>query len=266
MFEESPAEAWKARYGEDAGVLPDLARFLNHRSVRRFSPADVPESMIAGLIAAGQSAATSSNLQMWSVISVQDPLRRKQIAHLCADQNQVIAAPWFLAFIADHHRIRHAGERVGEACLGLDYNEYFTMAVIDAAIAAERMVCAAEHLGVGICYIGALRNHVDSVKEFFELPTGCVPVFGLCIGYPHEQAKADIKPKLRQEAVWFKETYKPEVDVEEYDERMSEFYVSQGMKGDVTWSMRSSRRVDESHLTGRERLKGFLGVQGMDQR
>ncbi len=32
------------------------------------------------------------------------------------------------------------------------------MAGFDAALAAERMVCAAEAMGLGICYIGALRN------------------------------------------------------------------------------------------------------------
>ena len=36
MFEESPATAWTLRYGTEAPDLPDLGKFLNHRSVRKF--------------------------------------------------------------------------------------------------------------------------------------------------------------------------------------------------------------------------------------
>lgn len=266
MFEESAADAWRQRFGEPTpDEIPDLARFLNHRSVRDYSDQPVPEALVKGLIAAAQSAATSSNLQLWSVVSVQDPARREAVTRLCDNQRQVRTAPWFLAFFLDHHRLRHAARRVGEQTLGLDYNEFYTMGVIDVALAAERLVCAAEHMGLGTCYIGALRNDVHAVKQFFNLPKGMVGLFGLCIGWPATESKAAIKPRLSQEAVWFRETY-TDVGVEEYDERMRAFYETQNMKGDVTWSMRSGRRVDEHHLTGREALKPFLEDQGLDKR
>jgi nitroreductase len=266
MFEESPSEAWVARYGVHApDDLPSLKRFLNHRSVREYSSRPVDESVVRGLIAAAQSSATSSNLQLWSVVSVQDPERRAQIARLCADQVQVHEAPWFFAFLVDHHRLRSAARAVGEDCKGLDYNEFYTMAVIDAALAAERLVCAAEHLGLGICYIGALRNDVDAVKELLELPEGTMGVFGLCLGWPEEGATSTIKPRLGQGSVWFRERY-GNTGVGDYDERMAGYFQGRGMKAAVTWTMRSGRRVDEHHLTGRERLKGFLELQGLDKR
>lgn len=233
--------------------------------MRRFTGEPVEEATVSALVAAAQSASTSSNLQLWSVVSVQDPARREAVAQLCADQRQIREAAWFFAFLADHRRLQVAAAAVGESALGLDYNEFYTMAVIDAALAAERMVCAAESIGLGCCYIGALRNDVDGVRELLGLPTGTVGLFGLCLGWPEPASLGEIKPRLGQEEVWFRERYS-EADVAEYDERMRGFYERQGMKGDATWSMRSGRRVDEHHLTGREALKPFLEEQGFDRR
>ncbi len=221
---------------------------------------------MAGLVAAAQSAATSSNLQLWTVVSVQDPARRAVVAELCAGQAQVRQAPWFLCFLADHHRLRRAAAEVGETALGLDYNEFYTMAVVDAALAAERMVCAAEGLGLGVCYIGALRNDVDGVAEVLGLPDGVVGLFGLCLGWPADGFDGAVKPRLPQASVWHRERYDPDAGIGDYDARMAAFYEAQGMKGDVTWSMRSGRRVDEHHLSGRERLLPFLRERGMDRR
>ena len=267
MFDESSDQAWRSRYGsEPPSDLGVAGRFLAHRSVREYSNRQIPEGTVNGLVAAAQSAATSSLLQLWSVVSVQAPERRKAIAALCADQDQVRNASWFLCFLVDHYRLRRIGRAVGEECLGLDYNEFYTMALVDAALAAERLVCAAESIGVGICYIGALRNDPVAVAELLGLPDGVFGVFGLCLGYPAEDVQAPIKPRLGQDKVWFREKYDRDVEVGDYDERMKAFYDSQKMKVGVTWSMRSGRRVDEEHLSGRHVLKQFLEERGMDVR
>jgi nitroreductase len=262
MFTESFREAWRLRYGEEpACEFPDLAPFLRHRSIRKFSDKPVSEELMSALIAAAQSAATSSNLQLWSVVSVQNPTRREALAQRCDNYNHIREAPWFLCFLADHYRLKTAAAKVGESSEGLGYAEFFTMAVIDAALAAERLVCAAESIGLGICYIGALRNDAEFAKETLDLPEQTFGVFGLCIGWPAEPMTADIKPRLSQSAVWHREKYKREVHVSEYDQRMRAFYESQKMKGEVTWSMRSGRRVDEHHMTGRETQLDWLRSQ-----
>lgn len=217
---------------------------------------------MSALVACAQSAATSSNLQLWSIVSVQDPATRDKIATLSENYEHIRKAGWFLCFIADHYRLKQVAARVGEGAEGLPYTEFYTMAVIDAALAAERMVCAAESLGLGICYIGALRNNAPAIKEILDLPEGAFGVFGLCIGWPAEPLRAEIKPRLRQDAIWHRERYDRDVNVDEYDQRMREFYGAQKMKGDVTWSMRSGRRVDEHHMTGREILFDWLRSQG----
>jgi nitroreductase len=270
MFGESFSEAWRLRYGSDSpldGEIADrLSRFLTHRSVRSYSDQEIPREVVAGLVAAAQSASTSSNLQLWSVVSVQEPERRAEIAKLCGDQKHVHEAPWFFAFCVDLNRLSRAAESIGETPAALDTAEFYTMAVVDAALAAERMVAAAESIGIAGCYIGALRNDAFRIREFLKLPAGAFGVFGLCLGYPVNETVAEIKPRLGQESVWFEEIYDADRGIGDYDERMVDFYESQGMNPGVNWSMRSGRRVNGQQMTGREVIKQFLGEQGLDLR
>jgi nitroreductase len=267
MFEESLSEAWKKRYGCECPAEADcLTPFLKHRSVRRFADEPIPDAVISGLVAAAQSAATSSNLQAWSVISVENPDLRKEIAEACGHQKQVLTAPLFFAFIADLNRIHRYAEMAGLEPDGLDTAEMYTVALVDAALAAERMVCAAESLGYGICYVGGLRNHPEQVKQLLHLPERTFGIFGLCIGRPAENARADIKPRLGQDQVWFRDAYPSELSSEDYDARMHEFFESQGMASDEPWSKKSGRRTQITGLSGREALLEFLREQGLLRR
>jgi len=267
MFEESFAESWRIRFGvEPPTELKQIERLLTHRSVRNYGQQEVPEEIARALVGVAQSASTSSNLQLWSVVSVQDKERRDKVATLCANDQHVRDAAWFFCFLADHYRLKQAAARVNENAEGLDYTEFFTMAVIDAALAAERMVCAAEALGLGTCYIGGLRNNVQEIQTLLNLPEQTFGVFGLCIGWPAEDAVAEIKPRLSQDAIWFRETYQREVDVNEYTERMKVFYEDQNMRGNPNWAKRSGKRVDNHHLTGRENHLEWLRKQGFLQR
>ncbi len=55
-------------------------------------------------------------------------------------------------------------------CEGLDYLEMFIMATVDAALAAQNATIAAESLGLGTVYIGAMRNHPEEVPATIKLP------------------------------------------------------------------------------------------------
>lgn len=270
MFNEAFGEAWRIRFGTEAPVECEVAdrlgRFLTHRSVRSYSEREISREVVSALVAAAQSAATSSNLQLWSVVSVQDSERRAEVAKIAGDQKQIVDAPWFLAFCVDLHRLGKAAEAVGENPASLDTAEFYTMAVVDAALAAERLVCSAESIGIASCYIGALRNDAYGVRELLNLPSQVFGLFGLCLGYPADDAVAEIKPRLGQESVWFEEEYDSERGIGDFDARMVAFYESQGINSSVNWSMRSGRRVNGEQMTGREVIKQFLADQGLDLR
>lgn len=69
------AAALRARYGEAAPAItipwnPALELLLSHRSVRAYRPDPLPEGTLEALVAAAQSAATSSNMQALSLIHI----------------------------------------------------------------------------------------------------------------------------------------------------------------------------------------------------
>jgi nitroreductase len=262
-FQESFSEAWQKRYGtEPTDEVPDLTPFLRHRSVRRYSDRAIEPALQSALFAVAQSAATSSNLQLWSAISVTDPEKREAIAVMVGNQNQVRRAPLFLAFFADLNRLVQASRAHDEAAEAAEFTEFYTMAVVDATLAAERLVVAAESIGLGTCYVGSLRNDPRGLKAVLGLPDRTFGVFGLCIGWPQPEAKEDIKPRLAATSVFFENTY-ADADIAEYNARMAEFYAAQNMPGDDIWSLKSAKRSRPSALGGRDGQLEFLRSVGL---
>lgn len=265
--------ALAARYG--AGAEPKagpwnetLALLLSHRSVRGFRTDPLPEGTLEALIAAAQSAATSSNLQTWSVVSVNDPATRKELAAIAGNQKHIEQCPIFLVFLADVSRNRRLAAEAGAELAGMPYLESFLVAAIDAALAAQNAVVAAESLGLANVYIGALRNDVTRVAELLGLPPGAAPVFGLCVGHALPGREGEVKPRLPQAAVLHHETYDAEDGAHRaaYDPRMAEFSRRNEM-ADQTWSQRVIARLSTMKaLSGRDRLKEKLIALGFPLR
>lgn len=268
---QMPAQAaLTLRYG--AGAEPKagpwnetIASLLAHRSVRGFRPDPLPAGTLETLVAAAQSAATSSNLQTWSVVAVDDPAARKEIATVAGNQRHIEQCPLFLVFLADVSRnARLAGQEKVELA-GLPFLESFLVAAVDAALAAQNAVVAAESLGLATVYIGAMRNDVTRVAELLRLPAGAAPVFGLCVGYAAPGREGEVKPRLPQAAVLHRETY----DANDaghraaYDPRLEEFSRRNEMQAD-NWTQRVIKRLGTmAALNGRDKLKDKLAALGV---
>ncbi|MFC7692377.1 nitroreductase family protein [Paeniroseomonas aquatica] len=151
-----------------------IASLLDHRSVRGYRPDAPPEGTLETLVAAASSAATSSNLQTWSVISVRDPAKLAVLAEIAGGQKHIQQCPIFLVWLADVSRNERLGQDEGTVLEGMPYLETFLVAAIDAALASQNAVVAAESLGLSTVYIGALRNDVVRVAETLGLPPGVV--------------------------------------------------------------------------------------------
>lgn len=253
-----------ARYGAAAPAVtgetnPVLASLLAHRSVRRYTPDPLPNGCLERLIAAAQSAATSSNLQTWSVIALQDAQRKADAALLCGDQDFIRQAPLFLVFCADLARLTEVSRRVDLPATGLDYIEMFIMATIDASLAAQNLAAAAEAEGLGLCYVGAARNRPRELAELLHLPTRVFALFGMALGWPAD-TRAHVKPRLPQQEILHNETYQPRPDaIAQYDEIMQQFYIANAMRSPGPWSARSAERVASvESLNGREILRAVL--------
>ena len=121
-----------------------------HGSVRKYKSDPVSVSFVKKIVAAGQRASTSSNMQTFSVVAVTDTEKRAALAELCGGQKHILQAPIFLAWCADRYRLERANQM-----RGYEHNaetvENFLVAAVDAAIAAQNAALAAESLGLGIC-------------------------------------------------------------------------------------------------------------------
>lgn len=260
-----------ARYGDpDAAleVVNDVIRGqLAHRSVRRFGPRDVTDAELAALIAAAQSAPTSSNLQAWSVIAVRDPDRKRRLAALAANQEFIAQAPLFLVWIADLGRARRLAAAAGTEVAATEYLETTLIAFVDAALAAQNAAVAAESLGLGTVFVGSVRNHTEEVAVELALPPHTVAAFGLAVGEPDPDEAAGVKPRLPQAAVLHYEQYAEAADehLPEYDERLRAYNDRFGLEGDWTGRVLSRLKGPES-MAGRHRLRDVLHRLGLPSR
>ncbi|KLN35919.1 nitroreductase [Cellulosimicrobium funkei] len=278
---DGPRVALAARYGVDPGSVDDvapgateglapvdrpgavLATQLGHRTVRRYLADPLADHVVPTLVAAAQSAPTSSNLQLWSVVAVTDPARKDRLAALAGGQDHVRTAPLLLVWLADVARARALGEREGVRLEATDYLETTVVAFLDAALAAQNAVVAAESLGLGTVYIGALRNHPAQVAAELGLPEGVVAVVGLVVGHPDPAGGERVKPRLPQAAVLHAERYHGDQaeHVAAYEERIAPFYRAEGLDGG--WHDRVVDRLRvPGALRGRAHLRPTLAALG----
>jgi len=218
---------------------------LSHRSVRSYLPDPVPHTAVELAVAAAQSAASSSNLQAWSVVAVEDPERRNRLNAVAGNQRQIAQAPLLLVWLADLSRPRAIAADGGSAGDGLDYIESFLLGVIDAALAAQNAVVAFESLGLGTCYIGAIRNDPETVARELALPDGVFPVFGLTVGFPDPAQPAGVKPRLPQSTVLHREQYADDArarDLAGYNKALRSFQAEQAMPA-IDWTDQVRNRI-----------------------
>lgn len=245
--------------------MNDVTELLkSHRSIRKFTDQAVSDELINEIVACGQAAATSSNVQATTVIRVRDGEKRTKLAELAGGQPYVASAGAFMVFCADLHRSKLACELQG-GHFSEGMTEHFIIATADVALFAQNCVVAAESLGLGICYIGGLRNNPQDVSELLELPDQVYPVFGLCLGYPDQHP--EVKPRLPLSTVLKEETYYQPSDVsgiELYDEHIRAYYKSRtGGKKDSCWSEEMRALVGKE---SRPHMRDFLARRGFSMK
>jgi nitroreductase len=244
---------------------PVLGLLKNHRSIRRFSEQKISPELLNELLRAGQAAATSSFIQATSVIRVSKPLLRQEFVDLSGGQKYINSAAEFLVFCADLHRNEARVAKLG-ANAEFDWTEQFLTASLDVALFAQNVVVAAESEGLGICYIGGIRNDPQRVSDLLELPQLVYPVFGLCLGYPEQDPV--LKPRLPLSSVLHQDRYQGEqnisAEIDRYDELVSNYYKERsGGKIDFSWSEQMKK---QSASQSRPFMRDFLNKKGFNIR
>ncbi len=237
---------------------PTLRLIAKHKSVRDFTDAPIPVEHPQQAVRCAQQTATSSWIQAYSLIQVDDPDERKRLAQLCGPQEQVERCAAFFVLCADtrrHHLLAQRAEVAFESNL-----EVFMLALIDASLFAQSLVLAYESMGYGSCYIGGLRNDLPAVDELLELPEGVMPLFGLCVG---RAAKEDsLRPRLPLDAVLMRGRYASDEQmlaaIARHDEEAADYYERRGAAG-RNWSGGIWRKFRKKMRQG---LSGYYASKG----
>jgi len=248
---------------------PTLELIHRHASIRSYKTDPVPATVIETLITAGQHASTSSNLQTYSVVAVTDPAKRAKLSELSGNQKHVAEAPVFLAFCANLARLERVCHLRGYSQV-VGHVENFLVAAVDAAILAQNTALAAESLGLGICYIGSIRNNLPEVIDLLELPRLVIPITGMTVGWPEKSPRLTPRLPLRAVLHWEKyDTTDEDGALREYNRAMIETGIYQGRQVPVpgkegeteeySWMEQSAQRVSQPARTG---LRAVLEKQG----
>ena len=205
----------------------------SHSSVRRFKEQEIPQADLTEILTAAQMASSWKNFQSYSVIVVRSQEKKDALYEL-VPQEAIRQSAAFLLFVGDLNRAEK-GARLHTDVFQPQGVEGLLITSVDAALAGQNALLAAESLGYGGVIIGLVRYKSVELAELFKLPDYTYPVFGIALGVPNQ--KHDVKPRLPLENVVFEEEYQEQSTevIEAYDRVQTEYA---GARATTTWSQR----------------------------
>ena len=156
---------------------PVLRQLMERKSVRAYEPVDIPEQDVQTILEAAVQAPSAGNMALWTAIRVSDPEKKQRLSVSCDNQPFIAKAPLVLVFCADYKRwFDLFGTLELDAPLRRPGEGDFLLSMLDATIAAQSSVVAADALGYGSCYIGDILENCDVQREILGLPEYVKPV------------------------------------------------------------------------------------------
>ncbi|MBE9467268.1 MAG: nitroreductase family protein [Bacteroidetes bacterium] len=176
----------------------------NHRSIRKYKNNNIDEKTLNDILNAGIRASNTGNMQTYSIVVTKNEDIKKQLWDVHFKQNMILQAPVILTFCADINRF-NKWCKLRDAEPGYDNLLWLYNASIDAVLASQNVVLAAENKGLGICYLGTTTYMADKIVDLLKLPKGVIPVATITLGYPDENP--GLTDRLPLNGVIHKETY-----------------------------------------------------------
>jgi nitroreductase len=194
---------------------PAIESLMAHRSVRKFKAKRIAPELLDLILRAGIRAATAGNLQLYSLVVVDDrerqrALQRQMVAEGVFKDEIQLDVPVEIIALVDQYRLRRWFE--ASDCAPVCNNRALNLfqGLSDAAIALQNIVVAAESLGLGTCYVGGIQS--VNIQKLLNAPEHVFPAGMVCIGYPDESP--ELRRRLPLEAVVHRNTYRVPTDDE----------------------------------------------------
>jgi len=184
-----------------------LRRLLSRRSVRHYDDRPIPDDVFAAILEAGRLAPSTVNLQTWSFAVFNAAGWQERFGRTIPFRAQRA-----VIVLGDIHRDKTVLDIFPDSPLIL-----YTVAVLNAGLAAMAMNAAAEALGVSSVMLSETGRtgllDAGYLKETLALPDGVFPLTTIVFGYP-KGAYPPMPPKLPLEQICFTGKYRepdPEV-------------------------------------------------------
>lgn len=222
-FGLAPGEAVRAA-PEFPGDHATLERILARRTHRTWSDEPVDEALLETLLACALSASSKSDLQQASIVRVRDAEKRRGIQARLPAMPWIRQAPVLLVFCGDNLRIRRAAA-MRDKPFPNNNMDMFMNAAVDAGLALQTFILAAEAVGLGCCPLSEIRTHIEYVSETLALPEAVFPVAGLCVGWPLREGY--ISMRIPPALAVHEDTYdasRIDAEIESYDRRRDARY------------------------------------------
>ena len=212
---------------------PTIDTLMNRKSVRKYTDRKLSKDELETIVRAGQQAPFAS--QLYSVLySTEKPIAFD-------------AAIWFVICV-DVHKLERFMKLRGWDIVTNDLT-LLLLGMQDASYMAQNMVIAAESLGMGSCFLGAVSSSAPRIRALSEklaLPERVLPMVEMVMGYPDEEFPP--RPRYPLDFTMFENRY-PELSDEAVDEAvgvMDDGYLKQGYysKQGVRIKVEDGRRDD----------------------
>tara|TARA_Y100000034_G_scaffold105391_1_gene132704 strand:- start:192 stop:863 length:672 start_codon:yes stop_codon:yes gene_type:complete len=159
------------------------------RTVRKFMDVPIAFDVITSIIDAGRLAPTAGNLMNFKFVVVFDPGKRRAISEACLQQYWMAEAPVIIVIVSE--------PVVAKRFYGIRGERLYS--VQNCAAAAQNMLLAANHFGLGGAWVGGFDENM--VKRICGIPDEHRPQILIPIGYPDE--KNPMPPKYPLENVFY---------------------------------------------------------------
>lgn len=173
---------------------------LNRRSMRQFLDKPISDEVLEKILKAGFQAPFAA--QLCSIIYTRDSDKITELQGLGAyPTTQVL-----MLFLIDLRRLEKIMAKRGH---GYDADDAFTLwlGLQDASLVAENVIVAAEALGLGSVFLGAIPHFAEPLAKLFNIPDRVFPMVGLCLGYPDPAEHTEVRPRYPLEFSAYKDVY-----------------------------------------------------------
>lgn len=195
-------EALSFRFGTAPDTPPEtigdtsfLEKLATRRSHRRFTQNAPSLELLRLLSAVALSAPSKSDLQARDIVIVTDAEKRRRIATEVVGQAWLETTPVILVFLGNNKRQRQI-HKWRDKPFENDHLDAFFNPAVDAGIAMQAFLDAAESIGLGCCPISGIRNNCALVNELLDLPPHVFPVVGLGVGWPSQEGHVSVRLPL----------------------------------------------------------------------